>query len=59
MDFVHDTLIGGRSIRVLAVLDVFTRKCVALRAKGVFRGGDVAAVLSAAGTLGNFLSGLM
>jgi putative transposase len=49
MDFVHDTLIDGRSIRVLAVLDVFTRECVALRAKGVFRGEDVAAVLSTAG----------
>lgn len=49
MDFVHDTLIDGRSIRVLAVLDVFTRECVALNARGVFRGEDVARVLSAAG----------
>jgi putative transposase len=49
MDFVHDTLIDGRSIRVLAVLDVFTRECVALSARGVFRGEDVARVLSAAG----------
>jgi len=48
-DFVHDTLIDGRSIRVLAVVDVFTRECVALTAKGVFRGEDVAGVLSRAG----------
>jgi len=49
MDFVHDTLIDGRSIRVLAVLDVFTRECLALCARGVFRGEDVARVLSAVG----------
>ena len=49
MDFVHDTLFDGRTIRVLAVLDVFNRECVALVAQGVFRGGDVARILSAAG----------
>lgn len=49
MDFVHDTLAGGHSIRVLAVLDVYTRECVALVAQPVFRGEDVARILSLAG----------
>lgn len=30
MDFVHDRLASGRSIRVLAVVDTFTRECLAL-----------------------------
>jgi putative transposase len=30
MDFVHDRLASGRSIRVLAVIDAFTRECLAL-----------------------------
>jgi len=45
MDFVHDTLSGGRTIRVLAVIDVFSRECVALRAAPGFRGEDVASIL--------------
>jgi putative transposase len=49
MDFVHDMLSGGRSMRVLAVLDVHTRECIALQAKSVFRGEDVAQILSEAG----------
>lgn len=49
MDFVHDTLSGGRTIRVLAVIDAFTRECVALHAQHGFRGEDVARVLSGAG----------
>lgn len=49
MDFVHDTLAGGRSMRVLTVLDVYTRECVALVAQPVFRGEDVARILSLAG----------
>ena len=49
MDFVHDTLAGGQTIRVLAVLDVHTRECVALVAQPAFRGADVARVLSDAG----------
>jgi len=48
MDFVHDTLSRGRTIRVLAVIDVFSRECVALRAASGFRGEDVAKVLSEA-----------
>jgi putative transposase len=49
MDFVHDTLADGRTIRVLTVLDVYTRERVALVAQPVFRGEDVARILSLAG----------
>jgi putative transposase len=30
LDFVSDTLISGRRIRILAVVDDFTRECLAL-----------------------------
>jgi putative transposase len=49
MDFVHDTLAGGQTLRVLTVVDVHTRECVALVPQLGFRGADVARVLSAAG----------
>lgn len=49
MDFVHDTLSGGQTIRVLAVIDVHTRECLVLRAARGFKGEDVAAALSEAG----------
>jgi putative transposase len=49
MDFVHDTLSGGRTVRVLTVLDVYSRECVALVAGRGFRGADVASILSRAG----------
>lgn len=49
MDFVHDTLSGGGTVRVLGVLDVHTRECLALRAGRGFTGHDVAAILSEAG----------
>ena len=32
MDFVHTTLTSGKQLRILAVLDCFTRECLALRA---------------------------
>lgn len=48
MDFVHDTLLSGRTVRVLTVLDVYSRECVALEAGVRFRGEDVGRVLSAA-----------
>ena len=44
MDFVHDTL----RMRVLAVIDVYTRECVALRAGRGFRGDDVVRILTEA-----------
>ena len=46
MDFMHDRLSDGRSIRVLTVIDMFTRECLALEVRGSFRGENVAMVLS-------------
>ena len=46
MDFMHDTLADGRKMRVLTVIDVFTRECLALDVRQRFRGVDVAEVLS-------------
>lgn len=46
MDFIHDTLADGRTVRILSVLDVHTRECVALEARQSFRGEDVGQVLS-------------
>lgn len=40
MDFIHDTLSGGHTIRILSVVDVFSRECVALEAKQSFGGED-------------------
>ena len=49
MDFMHDTLADGTSIRVFTLVDVATRECVALTAARRFQGADVAAALTAAG----------
>ena len=46
MDFMHDELLDGRKMRVLTVIDVFSRECLALEARKTFRGTDVAAILS-------------
>jgi putative transposase len=46
MDFMHDTLARGEKMRVLTVIDVFSRECLALVAKKHFRGEDVASVLA-------------
>ena len=46
MDFVHDQTASTQPFRVLTVIDVFTRECLALRAQPRFRGEDVAAVLT-------------
>lgn len=48
MDFVHDQTATGQTFRVLTVIDVFTRECVALVARARFTGADVAAALSEA-----------
>ena len=45
---MHDTLSGGRTVRMLRVLNVHTRECVALRAGRGFKEGDVAETLSEA-----------
>jgi putative transposase len=49
MDFMHDALANGRTLRVFAAVDVHTRECVALRAGKTFKGEDVAGILSEAG----------
>jgi len=41
MDFVHDVLADGRTIRILAVVDVFSRECLALVPRTSFRAEDV------------------
>jgi transposase InsO family protein len=52
MDFVHDTLADGRTLRVLAIVDVFSRECVGLVARPRFSGHDVATLLNEAGADG-------
>lgn len=49
MDFMHDSLANGQTMRVFTAVDVHARECVALRAGKGFRGEDVAAILSEAG----------
>jgi putative transposase len=49
MDFMHDALSDGRSLRVLTVVDTYTRECVALEAGRSFSGADVGAALEKAG----------
>ena len=46
MDFVTDLLVDGRYFRILAVVDQFTRECIALHAGQSLRGSDVARSLS-------------
>ena len=49
MDFIHDTLAGGRTVRIFSVMDVHTRECLALAPRRSFRGVDVAGILSRLG----------
>lgn len=49
MDFMHDALADGRTMRVLTVVDTYTRECVALEAGKSFSGADVGRILEAAG----------
>lgn len=49
MDFMHDTLADRSSVRILTVIDLYTRECVALRAARTFGGGDVGDTLERAG----------
>ncbi|MGA8443374.1 MAG: DDE-type integrase/transposase/recombinase [Candidatus Sulfotelmatobacter sp.] len=48
MDFVSDKFAGGRSFRILAVLDQFTRECVCLEADRAMTGMQVAQALEKA-----------
>jgi putative transposase len=41
MDFVHDQLFDGRKIRVLTMVDAFTRLSPAIDVRQSYRGGDV------------------
>jgi putative transposase len=41
MDFVHDQLFDGRKIRVLTIVDTFTRLSPAIDLRQHFRGGDI------------------
>ena len=45
MDFVHDQLATGRKLRVLTIVDTFSRFSPALEARFTFRGADVVEVL--------------
>jgi len=41
MDFVHDQLATGRKIRILTVVDTFSRFSPAVDARSSYRGEDV------------------
>ena len=45
MDFMHDRLADGRKVRVLTIVDIFSRECVALEVAFSFRSQDVVRVL--------------
>jgi putative transposase len=47
MDFVHDTLATGRGIRVLTVVDTFTRECISLEVDSSMSGQRVTRTLAA------------
>ena len=49
MDFMHDALANGRTLRVFTLIDVYTRECLALRAGVSFSGASVAEILSDVG----------
>jgi putative transposase len=46
VDFMHDTLADGRTIRVLTTIDVHTRECLALVPASGFSGAQVAEILT-------------
>jgi putative transposase len=46
MDFVADQALGGAKFRMLTVVDVFTRECLAIEAGQRLRGDDVVRVLN-------------
>lgn len=48
MDFLHDQLFDGRKIRILAVVDTFTRYAPALDARAVYKSVDVVETLERA-----------
>lgn len=46
MDFMQDALFDGRRIRILAIIDTFTRECVRVEVDTSIRGQRVVAALS-------------
>ena len=50
MDFVHDQLFDGTKIRVLTVVDTFTRLAPAIDVRRNYRGGDVVETLERVGS---------
>lgn len=46
LDFAHDAVASGRTIRVLSVVDAYTRECLALEVDTSFAGLRVARVLN-------------
>jgi putative transposase len=46
MDFLSDELADGRKLRILAVIDLFTRECLAIRVGTRFTSGQVAEVMA-------------
>jgi len=48
VDFVHDRTSDGRGVKIVAVLDEYTRQCVALHAARSLVAGDVREVLRGA-----------
>lgn len=52
MDFMRDSLANGRSIKVLAVVDEYTRKCFRIEIDTSINGTRVARVLGEIGQLG-------
>jgi putative transposase len=47
LDFVHDAIASGRAIRVLSVVDSYTRECLALEVDSSFASRRVTRVLEA------------
>jgi putative transposase len=48
MDFMHDRLVGEdrKALRVLTIIDIFTRQCLALEVAPGFRARDVVSILT-------------
>ena len=51
MDFMTDELFDGRRIRLLTIVDLFTRESLAIAVEGRFRGQDVTEVLEEISTV--------
>ena len=54
MDFVHDQLATGRKVRVLTIVDTFSRFSPALEPRFIFRGTDVVEILEGVCKEGGF-----